>query len=182
MRFRANGDQRGVAECLVGIAGVALALGLPDRAARLFGTADVCLEAASAVVAPTNLAEYERTLAAARARLGPSAFMSAREAGRAMSPEQRVAYAMATADHLPEAAGREDRRRADPWLGLLTAREGDVAALLVRGLSNRQIASQLSITEQTAETHVKHLLSKLGLASRYQVQEWMDRYGRRPLD
>jgi non-specific serine/threonine protein kinase len=181
MRFRANGDQRGVAECLVGVAGVALALGQPERAARLFGAADACLQAARAAIAPVNLAEYERNLAAARARLGPSAFASACQAGRAMSPEQAVAYATATADHLSGAAGRQDRQRADPWLGLLTPREGDVAALLVRGLSNRQIASQLVITEQTVETHVKHLLGKLGLASRYQVQDWTDRY-RRPLD
>lgn len=97
-----------------------------------------------------------------------------------MSPEQAVAYATATADHLSEAAGRRDRQRADAWLRLLTPREADVAALLARGLSNRQIASQLVITEQTVETHVKHLLSKLGLASRYQVQDWMDRYGRPP--
>ena len=95
-----------------------------------------------------------------------------------MSPEQHVAYAMATADHLSEAAGRQDPQRADPWLSLLTPREGDVAGLLVRGLSNRQIASQLVITEQTVETHVKHLLRKLGLASRYQIQEWIERYGR----
>jgi predicted ATPase/DNA-binding CsgD family transcriptional regulator len=182
MRFRANADQRGIAECLAGVAGVALALGQADRAARLFGAADACLQAADAALAAANVAEYERTLAAARTRLGPSAFASARQAGRAMSPEQSIAYAMATADHLSEAARRQDAQRADPWLGLLTPREGDVAALLVRGLSNRQIAAQLVITEQTVETHVKHLLSKLGLASRYQVQDWIDQYGRRPLD
>jgi DNA-binding NarL/FixJ family response regulator len=99
-----------------------------------------------------------------------------------MSPEQGIAYARATADRQSEAAGRQDSQHADPWLGMLTPREAEVAALLVRGLSNRQIASHLVITEQTVETHVKHLLSKLGLASRYQVQDWMDRYGRRPLD
>jgi non-specific serine/threonine protein kinase len=49
--------------------------------------------------------------------------------------------------------------------------------LLARGLSNRQIASQLVITELTVETHVKHVLSKLGLASRHQVQDWIDRSG-----
>lgn len=180
-RFRANGDQRGVAECLVGVAGVALALGQPDRAARLFGAADACLQAAGAAIAPPNLSEYERNLAAARARLGSSAFASARQAGQTMSPEQGVAYAAATAEHLSEAPSRHDRETTDPWLGLLTPREGEIAALLVHGLSNRQIASQLVITEQTVETHVKHLLSKLGLASRYQVQDWMGRHGR-PLD
>lgn len=99
-----------------------------------------------------------------------------------MSPEQAVAYARAMADHLSVTAGRQDWQRADPWLGLLTPRESEVAVLVVRGLSNRQLATQLVITEQTVETHVKHLLSKLGLASRYQVHDWMDRYGQSPPD
>jgi DNA-binding NarL/FixJ family response regulator len=85
--------------------------------------------------------------------------------------------ATATVAHPPEVPRRQGHQRADPWLGLLTPREGEVAALLARGLSNRQLASQLVITEQTVETHVKHLLGKLGLASRYQVQDWLDRYG-----
>jgi DNA-binding NarL/FixJ family response regulator len=51
----------------------------------------------------------------------------------------------------------------------LTTREREVAALLLRGMSNRQIAEQLVITERTAETHVCRILSKLGLGSRAQL-------------
>jgi predicted ATPase/DNA-binding CsgD family transcriptional regulator len=180
--FRATGDQRGVAECLLGMAAVALALGQPERAARLLGAADACLQTAGAAIAHANLIEYEHTRSAARTRLGRSAFATARQAGRAMSPEHAVAYASATAAEMSGAAGQQDRQPADSWLGLLTRREGAVAALLARGLSNRQIASELVITEQTVETHVKHLLSKLGLASRYQIQDWIDRYSRRSPD
>jgi non-specific serine/threonine protein kinase len=54
----------------------------------------------------------------------------------------------------------------------LTPREREVAALLARGLSNRQVADALVISEQTAETHVKRILSKLGLTSRTQVANW----------
>jgi non-specific serine/threonine protein kinase len=75
---------------------------------------------------------------------------------------------------MPHASRREARPETDTWLGLLTPRESEVAALLVRGLSNRQIAAALCITEQTTETHVKHLLNKLGLASRHQVQTWVE--------
>jgi DNA-binding CsgD family transcriptional regulator len=55
---------------------------------------------------------------------------------------------------------------------VLTGREQEVARLLAAGLSNREIADVLVITEGTAEVHVKHILSKLGLRSRAQVGVW----------
>ena len=51
----------------------------------------------------------------------------------------------------------------------LTAREGDVAALVARGLTNKQIAETLFISERTAENHVQHILTKLDLANRTQI-------------
>jgi non-specific serine/threonine protein kinase len=53
--------------------------------------------------------------------------------------------------------------------GNLTRREQEVLALLQRGLSNRQIASALTISERTAETHVCRILDKLGVHSRAAV-------------
>lgn len=40
---------------------------------------------------------------------------------------------------------------------------------MAQGLTNRQIATRLVITERTAETHARHVLSKLGLSSRAQL-------------
>jgi DNA-binding CsgD family transcriptional regulator len=57
----------------------------------------------------------------------------------------------------------------------LTEREREVASLLARGCSNREIANTLVISENTAEVHVKHILSKLGLKSRSQVAAWAAR-------
>lgn len=54
----------------------------------------------------------------------------------------------------------------------LTARERDVAALVARGLSNRDIADALSIGERTVETHVGNVLGKLGFGSRAQIAAW----------
>jgi DNA-binding NarL/FixJ family response regulator len=48
-----------------------------------------------------------------------------------------------------------------------------VAALVAQGLTNREIAAALVISEGTAEVHVKHILSKLGLKSRSQVAAWV---------
>ena len=59
----------------------------------------------------------------------------------------------------------------------LTAREWEVAERLTRGLSNRQIAQELVITERTVASHVEHILNKLGLASRHQVGAWVAEHG-----
>ena len=52
---------------------------------------------------------------------------------------------------------------------LLSPRELEVLALLVRGLRNREIASALYIAESTAKVHVRHVLTKLGLENRTQL-------------
>jgi DNA-binding NarL/FixJ family response regulator len=54
----------------------------------------------------------------------------------------------------------------------LTAREQEVAKLIALGLTNRQIADELVISERTADTHVQNILGKLGLKSRAQVAAW----------
>ncbi len=51
----------------------------------------------------------------------------------------------------------------------LTGREREVLRLVAGGLSNKQIATELAITERTARTHVSNILGKLGLASRTQA-------------
>jgi CRP-like cAMP-binding protein len=59
----------------------------------------------------------------------------------------------------------------------LTPREREVATLIARGLTNREIAAGLVVTERTAATHVEHILSKLGLRSRAQVAAWAAEQG-----
>jgi RNA polymerase sigma factor (sigma-70 family) len=51
-------------------------------------------------------------------------------------------------------------------LGPLSAREREVLALIAEGLTNRQIAEQLVLSEHTVHRHVTNLLAKLGLHSR----------------
>ncbi|MBV9355331.1 MAG: hypothetical protein JO023_07365 [Chloroflexi bacterium] len=55
---------------------------------------------------------------------------------------------------------------------LLSERERDVAILVADGRSNREIAEELVITKKTAEAHVSHILTKLGLGSRVQIATW----------
>ena len=54
----------------------------------------------------------------------------------------------------------------------LTAREGEIARMIARGLSNRQIAAALAVSGRTVEWHVGNVLEKLGLQSRVQIAVW----------
>jgi DNA-binding NarL/FixJ family response regulator len=54
----------------------------------------------------------------------------------------------------------------------LSAREAEVAMLVAEGLTNRQIAERLVISERTAENHVQHILTKLGFSTRSQIAAW----------
>ena len=64
------------------------------------------------------------------------------------------------------AAARAELRHASPPASGLTSREEEVLALIAKGLSNRQIAERLVVSEKTVATHVGHILTKLGLPSR----------------
>ena len=57
----------------------------------------------------------------------------------------------------------------------LSPRERQVAGLVADGLSNREIATTLVISERTAQNHVQHILGKLGFANRAQIAAWATR-------
>jgi pimeloyl-ACP methyl ester carboxylesterase/DNA-binding CsgD family transcriptional regulator len=57
----------------------------------------------------------------------------------------------------------------------LSRREREVAQLVARGLSNREIAERLYLSERTVDNHVHHILDKLGFDSRVQVAAWLAR-------
>ena len=60
----------------------------------------------------------------------------------------------------------------DPELDQLTAREREVLRLIARGYAYKEVASALSISVKTVETHVSAVLRKLQLSSRYQLTRW----------
>ena len=76
---------------------------------------------------------------------------------------------------LAAAGHRVPRRRT--WPGGLTRRELEVLRLLVRGLSNREIAEELVISRRTAGSHVEHIYTKIGASNRAQASLFAMRHG-----
>jgi DNA-binding NarL/FixJ family response regulator len=64
-------------------------------------------------------------------------------------------------------------RQVNGGIALLTRREREVARLVSRGFTNRDIASELGIAAGTAALHVEHVRGKLGFRSRTQVAVWI---------
>jgi non-specific serine/threonine protein kinase len=62
----------------------------------------------------------------------------------------------------------------------LSPREREVADLVAQGLRDREISSRLVISPRTAESHVAHILRKLGLSSRVQLAAYVARLSALP--
>jgi DNA-binding NarL/FixJ family response regulator len=91
-----------------------------------------------------------------------------------LAPEAAAAVMAKVADGPAKPA---DPTAPNPDLDRLTAREREVLAALGRGLSNRQLADELFISEKTVKTHVSSVLSKLRLTDRTQAALYAVRAG-----
>jgi predicted ATPase/DNA-binding SARP family transcriptional activator/DNA-binding CsgD family transcriptional regulator len=161
-----------VIEILEGLAGLAGALGEDIRAAHLWGAAQGAREDASLALPPGERALHEPYLVSAQSRLGEVAWEEALVKGQSMSLDEAVEYALAEEEFdRPAAPLPEQTPPGEPKVEL-TAREKEIAALVARGLTNRQIAGELSISVRTAGNHVAKILRKLGLRSRAQIAGW----------
>ena len=77
-----------------------------------------------------------------------------------------------------QAAARPEKPVALPAaLQALTEREREVLEQIARGLTNRQIAEKMVISEKTVKTHVSNLLDKLGLEDRTRAAIWALKHG-----
>ena len=130
------------------------------------------------VVALTSFAEEERVHAALEA--GASGYMlkdsDADDVAAAVRAAHRGELRLEPMIARRLMASLREERADDPTAEL-TARELEVLRLVAAGKPNKQIATELSISERTARTHVSRILRKLRLSSRTQAALWAVREG-----
>ena len=117
---------------------------------------------------PEEDAWREPYMATARSQLDEASWEEAWAEGRAMSMEQAIDYALSEEKPLTPSSPESEQPSSDEPPSL-TRREKEVAVLVGRGLTNRQIASELVLSEHTVHHHVTNILKKLNLSSRQQV-------------
>jgi non-specific serine/threonine protein kinase len=155
-----------VAHTLAGLAGTLGRRGAPILAARLFGAAEQILATLGAPLDFADQVEFERNVAHAHSQLDEAAFSAAHAAGRALTPAQAIAEALAIPESDDQTALRTTEAPPATAAGGLTARERDVLRLVTQGRSNKEIAAALTISERTVNTHLVHIFAKLDVSSR----------------
>jgi len=161
------GDPFGIVSSVEMLAWVSGASGQAERAAVLLGAARESwrLYGLPLFGSPHFITPHQACEARARAVLGDAGFKVAFRRGGGLNIEETITYALAE--------GADARSSGVPTTpATLTRREREVAALAAEGLSNVQIAAKLLIAPRTVESHVAHILTKLGFHSRVQIAGW----------
>jgi len=171
--LRRLGDGASVAYRLEGFARLAAARSEPERALTLAAAAASVRTRLGAPAVPHWRRRLQGSMTVCRRQLPVDVYAAAQERGAAMSLDQAVAYAAEGGDPPPV---RDPRDSAVPeWASArsrsagLSAREWHVLSLLMTGLSNRLIATRLSISPNTVNKHVTSILGKLAARSRSQA-------------
>jgi predicted ATPase/DNA-binding SARP family transcriptional activator/DNA-binding CsgD family transcriptional regulator len=162
------GEREITLSCLGGLGEVASGQKQLERAVLLDAASEAMREAIGQTLHPDDQERQDRYRIELRSDVG-DAFERLWQEGKAMTPARAVEYALAMeepASSTPEPTGQKSTA------GVVSRREREVVALIARGLTNRQIAEELTIAERTADTHVSNILSKLGLTSRAQIAAW----------
>jgi predicted ATPase/DNA-binding SARP family transcriptional activator/DNA-binding CsgD family transcriptional regulator len=148
------------------------------RSARLWGAAESLRETIGATLSPVELRVHGPYIEAARQKLGEVAWEIAWTEGKAMTVEEAEEYALSERAE----PGRTRPRRASGTKEVpavrqaddgLTGRQWEVALLVARGLTNRQIASELTVAENTVANHVAGIARKLNVPSRSRIAVWV---------
>jgi len=163
--IRGMDDAMGAVLCLDALAWVAAARREAARAVTLAAAAEAAWAAIPATPAAPLRAHHDAALEAARGVLPGVEYRAAFAKGSAMDQAEAIGFALGES-----ARPRPDADRPGP--GQLTRRERDVAVLVARGQSNSQIAASLVISVRTVETHVQHIMDKLGCGTRAQIAAW----------
>jgi non-specific serine/threonine protein kinase len=155
------GAGSGGAYLLDALAWIADRKGEYARAATLFGAAATLWRTASSDPKIAVSGPHRAHLTSVRAALGEESFADAFATGRAMTHQEAARFAL---------DGTKADAAARPQV--LTERQWQVAGLIAQGLSNRDIAAELFISQRTADNHVQNILDRLGFRRRTQIAVW----------
>jgi predicted ATPase/DNA-binding CsgD family transcriptional regulator len=156
------GDRFAIPVGVSALAGLAANEGRP-RAALMLAAAAAAYEQVNLTHRPQKVrTQLDAWLAPARKKAGAAA-QKLSDRGRKLTLGEAIKLGL---DDQPEDAWRVGASPA------LTSREQEVATLVARGLSNREIAARLVLSVRTVEVHVDRILTKLGFASRTQLAAW----------
>jgi len=161
-------DRYGMALCLELLAWITADQQRHSRAATLLGVANALwTDVGSAVTSyPHLVGHHDACRRQIHDALGEAAFADAFSHGQSLARDDMLGYAF---EERRGTAAPPREEAANP----LTRREQQVADLIAQGLGNKDIAAALLISQRTAESHVEHILTKLGFTSRAQVAAWI---------
>jgi non-specific serine/threonine protein kinase len=163
MSWRKLGHRRGTVLCLAGLASVVAQRGQLVEAARLLGATEAACGLEAVALEPIAQTTLEATVNRVRERVNSARFKDAWSLGRGLGADEALTLALTVSG--VQDVGHGPRAQ-------LTSRERQVARLVARGLTNRQLAEQLVISERTVDRHVENVLRKLGFGSRAQIAAW----------
>jgi predicted ATPase/DNA-binding CsgD family transcriptional regulator len=184
--LRSEDDTMKQLALLSGVAERAYQLQRPELSVRLLSAMQALSRRADFIFPPNYQHEFDANVADLRQQLGDATFTAAWSAGESLSIAEAIEQGLTDPDSAPDVAvaqapapsqlltAKQNNREA---LAGLTAREREVAALLARGLTNEEIAGELSIVVKTVEKHVGNILSKLGFRNRTEIAAWAVAHG-----
>jgi non-specific serine/threonine protein kinase len=132
-----------------------------ERAAVLFGAAANAWDEIGADPEIAVRIPHRKHLSSSREAVGPARYERLHATGRSLTRDEAVRFALERdSGQVPVPAAELDH---------LTEREREIAGLVSQGLTNREVASRLVISQRTVDTHVQRVLGKLGLQNRTQI-------------
>jgi non-specific serine/threonine protein kinase len=151
--------------CLGGLARIATARQDHVRALRLAAAHDQLCKEWSISEHGYWQAELDKSRNISAAKLGRARSEQLRKQGLAMDLDHAGAYAL------------KESNAEEVFASPLSRRENDVARLVAAGMTNREMAARLFLSERTVEGHVDSIRNKLGVRSRTEVATWAVEHG-----